>query len=260
MGFVTPHKRLDRALAALGRLAREGIAFHLIIAGQISDELPYRIEERIAAEGLDSRVSVRGYVKRAELFELLSAADLAINLRYPTAGESSASLIQFLGCGVPTLITDHGVSAELPDAVAAKIPWDEREAAALTDTLRYLLTHPEEREALGSRARAHVLAHHSLQRVVERYLAAIETTAADAALRMVRRAEKSLVSLLDPLRLHPRYGELRRRIVERWNGRVRPPAGFEAVTPASGFVTPDGVIHARDGIRRGAGGRARGGT
>ena len=118
LGFVAPHKRLDRVIAALGVLHAQGRDFRLVIAGPATAEMGESLDRQAAAAGLAGRVLRLGFISDNEMYELLAAADLAVNLRYPTAGESSAALIRLMGAGLPVLVTDHGASAEVNTATA----------------------------------------------------------------------------------------------------------------------------------------------
>ena len=52
----------------------------------------------------------------------MQAVDVGINLRYPTAGETSGTLSMLLGMGKPTIVSDIGSFAEYPDDCCPKVP------------------------------------------------------------------------------------------------------------------------------------------
>ena len=66
------------------------------------------------------------HVSEERLWALLSAFDVSVSLRAPTMGETSAMALRALAVGRPLVVSDLGWFAELPDAVAAKVPVDER--------------------------------------------------------------------------------------------------------------------------------------
>jgi hypothetical protein len=82
------------------------------------------------------------------------AADALINLRHPTVGESSGTLVRALALGLPAVVHNFGPSSEYPDDVVLKVPLELGSPDALAATLDTLLTHAELREALGTRAAA----------------------------------------------------------------------------------------------------------
>ena len=67
-----------------------------------------------------------GYVDETRLWQLMMAADVHVNLRSPTMGETSGTAIRALSLGKPLVVSDVGWFAELPDDVALKIPVDEQ--------------------------------------------------------------------------------------------------------------------------------------
>lgn len=199
LGHVFAHKRLDVVLRALGALHRAGIDFRFVVAGQVAPELPYDIQKIAQAEGIGGLVETLGYVSERDMRSLLESADAAINLRYPTAGESSASLVEMMGHGLPVAVSDHGASAELPDDTVIKIPVDEREHARLEFALRELITSASTRDRVGNAARRFVTERYGIDRVAESYLRISEATVRRLAGAPAARAKRSWVSLMQSL-------------------------------------------------------------
>ncbi len=83
-------------------------------------------------------VDLTGYVSSETFAHYLTAADVAVNLRYPCSGESSDTLIRLLGAGVPTLVSAVGAFHKLPDDVVLKIPADDGELDGVEQALRAL--------------------------------------------------------------------------------------------------------------------------
>ncbi|NJL33871.1 MAG: glycosyltransferase family 4 protein, partial [Chloroflexaceae bacterium] len=103
-----------------------------------------------------------GYVPRADFEAYVAAADVCVNLRHPTAGETSASLLRLLGAGRPTLVSRTGAFAELPPHVAIQIDTDAHEGDLMLAVLRLLAEQPALAAAIGDHARAYVAEQHSL--------------------------------------------------------------------------------------------------
>ena len=53
-----------------------------------------------------------------------SAADICLNLRYPSAGETSATLLRLLAAGRAVMITDQVRELDFPDSVVARASLD----------------------------------------------------------------------------------------------------------------------------------------
>ena len=91
-------------------------------------------------------------------------------------GETSGSAIRALSLGKPLVVSDLGWFAELPDEVARKIPVGEGEVDALVAAL----AAPA---ADAAAIRAYVEREHGLERVADRYAAALEEAAGGRAVR-----------------------------------------------------------------------------
>src|SRR6202023_2483009 len=110
--------------------------------------------------GVAARVHVTGYLPFADFASAIAAVDLCLNLRYPTAGETSASLLRVLAAGRPAIVSDYAQFAELPAEVALRVPLGDEEPAALAALLRQLLADPGRLAAMGRAAREHVRQRH----------------------------------------------------------------------------------------------------
>jgi hypothetical protein len=120
--------------------------------------------------GLAETVTITGYVDRAAFEDYVAAADVCLNLRHPTAGETSASLLRLLGAGRPTLVTSSGSFAELPTGVAAQVDADASEGDLILGYCRLLLDRPDLAAALGANARSYVAREHSLDQAAAGYM------------------------------------------------------------------------------------------
>ncbi len=155
-GFQTPIKRTESVIRALAAPGLERV--HLVVAGELS---PYVFYEREAREaGVADRVHLTGFLPYAELEAAIAASDLALNLRYPTAGETSASLLRVLAVGRPVVVSDFGQFAELPAEVAVRVELGEGESERLAAAVRDLLGRGEALGAMRAAARQYVAAVH----------------------------------------------------------------------------------------------------
>src|SRR6185369_17204783 len=91
-----------------------------------------------------------------------AAADICLNLRHPTAGETSASLLRLLGAGKPTLVSASGSFAELPPGIAAQVDLDTSEGDLILEYCRLLVARPDIAATMGAQARQHVAREHTL--------------------------------------------------------------------------------------------------
>lgn len=166
-GHINAWKRVEPALRALAALRAEGRDARYLLVGSVSPN--YDLAGLIARSGLGDAVTVTGYVPRAAFEAHVAAADICVNLRHPTGGETSASLLRLLGAGRPTLVSAVGAFAELPPGVAAQVDPGPAEGDQVLAYCRLLLARPELAAALGARARAYVAAEHTLERAAAGY-------------------------------------------------------------------------------------------
>jgi glycosyltransferase involved in cell wall biosynthesis len=167
-GFIAPNRQVELLLDTLADLLPQFPTARLLFVGEALeqyDPLPL-IQER----GLTDSVSITGYLPFSTWHTYMAAVDLAVNLRYPTLGETSASVLRLLGEGVPTVVSDGGWYAELPDDCVVKIGVGETMQADLRAALERLLSQPELRAGLGQRAQEHIQAQHNVQKVARQYV------------------------------------------------------------------------------------------
>jgi len=163
MGFQTPIKRTDQVIAALGRPGMEEA--HLLIAGEVSPVLDFASAAQAA--GAANRVHTTGFLDFDEFEQAIAACDLCVNLRYPTAGETSASLLRVLAVGRPAIVSDYAHSAELPDEVVVKIPLGEGEVDELARRVGSLLADKPRLREMSAAARRYIEHDHAPLRAAQ---------------------------------------------------------------------------------------------
>lgn len=169
-GFQTPIKRTVSAVRALAAPGLERV--HLLIVGQAAPVMDLEGEARRA--GVAERVHIMGFVPFEDFAAAIAATDLCLNLRYPTAGETSASLLRVLAAGRAALVSDYAQFADLPAEVAPRVPLGEEEPEALAARLRELLADSGRLRAMGRAAREHVRTRHDPARAARAVAAACE--------------------------------------------------------------------------------------
>ena len=110
-GHVGPNRRLVEFLQAWGSLPSPQ-RITLDLYGNISSSR--QLLQHAGQFGVQQYIRINGYVSDAELERALQSADFAINLRWPTMGEASASQLRYWTAALPTLVSDVGWYAELP--------------------------------------------------------------------------------------------------------------------------------------------------
>ncbi len=174
-GFLKPYKRIAESLRAFRRLVRVEPAAKLILVGDPHPELP--LESLIQSLGIAPQVRVLGYQPIEEFVGYLAACDIVLNLRFPTVGENSGTLMRALGLGKAVIVSEVGSFCELPSGICLKAPVDPSEEDHLFEYLNLLVSRPELRRELGERARAWVEAECTWPQVARRYVEFLECVA-----------------------------------------------------------------------------------
>ncbi len=150
-GYVTRTKRIDKILSALRKVVADGnenIVF--MIVGH--REEGYDIKGLIRESGLSKYVLNVGSVELADFEDHIRLCNVCLNLRYPTQGESSASLLRVMGMGKPVIVTDVGSFSEIPDEIVRKVRHDASEVDDIAVAIVTLFKNPKAREIMGKRA------------------------------------------------------------------------------------------------------------
>lgn len=149
-GYIGENRRLDTVLKALADLPNKAV-FRLDVYGEILEKK--RISKIIDDLDLRDLVTLKGFVPEQDLDAALSKADMAINLRYPTMGESSGSQMRIWDHALPSMVTRIGWYATLPEDVVSFVDV-HNEIEDIQRHLAGLMENPEifaEKGKLGRR-------------------------------------------------------------------------------------------------------------
>ncbi len=157
LGQVTANKQIDKALRAFARLLNSHPNCRYLVIGGASPDVD--LAGLIQELDLGRAVHWTGYVSGLQNFlDWISTADVVVNLRQPTLGETSAAVLRSMAAGQPVVVTDHGWYSELPDDVCVKIPPGDQEALYLA--MLELVEDAARRERTGLQALSYIKQHH----------------------------------------------------------------------------------------------------
>jgi glycosyltransferase involved in cell wall biosynthesis len=161
-GHLGPNRGLDSILTALC-LLEDRERFRLHIYGALHD--PEAVSRQIEKLGLQDLVEIHGMAPEAELLAALDSAHLAINLRYPSRGEASASQLRIWNHGLPSIVTKIGWYAELPEDTVAFVRLGSM-AEDLCAHLRSYAADPRRFVQMGLNGYRHFAERHTPERYV----------------------------------------------------------------------------------------------
>jgi glycosyltransferase involved in cell wall biosynthesis len=112
-GGLIPEKRIPQILEAFAAVLPYAPTAHLLLAGAAARH--YDVAADVRGRGLESRVTITGYVDTDEaLTACIAACDVSLNLRWPTAREMSGPWLRALAAGCPTITIDLAHLADVP--------------------------------------------------------------------------------------------------------------------------------------------------
>ena len=174
-GSVIPVKRLEVCVQAVARVRERGLDCRLVSVGQPPDQAyAARLDEFVESHGLRSAVTFVGHAPRSTFDELLVAADVVLNLRYPSLKGMSAVLVRPLAAGKPTVISDVGEWRYLPEACCWRVAPGDDEVENVANRLESLATDPRLYEAAAAEARAFFERRGTLAHMAAQYLDVVE--------------------------------------------------------------------------------------
>jgi len=224
-GGLTPEKRLPQILDAFRAVRASTPDARLLLAGAEASHFP--LDALRAAEG----VVVTGYVEESELTDHIAAVDVSLNLRWPTARETSGPWLRALAAGKATVITDllqlAGVASLDPRTWLVNTPTDGREprsevrgpksdavciAIDIVDedhslrlAMRRLAQDAALRATLGRAARAYWQREHSIDAMADDYEALLHREHPAHPAHLHADGGETLRALLRPFGIQPPF-------------------------------------------------------
>jgi len=174
-GLLGPSKLNHRLLTAFMESSlTKSAATHLIFVGENHDGgYGSALLAGLENSGLADRIRITGWTDAEEFQCYLAAADVAVQLRARSRGETSAAVLDCMSHGLPTVINAHGSMADIDPQGVWMLP-DEFEDSELVNALETLWAHPEKRMALSRDARRIIENHHAPENCANQYFTAIE--------------------------------------------------------------------------------------
>ena len=196
-GYLSSEKMIHRLLDAWSSSAlAQSKKCHLVLVGQNEGgRYGAFLEEKIRDSQAENPIEITGWVMIEKFHHWLAAADMAVQLRTKSRGESSRSVLGCMSYGVATIVNANGAMAELDQDSVWVLP-DEFEDNQLVEALCSLWRSKERRDDLGQKARRVIAQHHDLGYCTARYIHSIERFYQNRADRGNR---QSLMTALAPL-------------------------------------------------------------
>ena len=166
-GYATPAKRIPQILEALGNFKKQdkrNFLYYIVGAVEHMD-----VKQLAHKYDIGDNVRVTGFTSLDDFKIHMGACDICFNLRYPTQGESSASLHRILGLGKPVMVSAIGSFEEYPDDIVAKIGYEGSEVADICNALTSILSSPATIDEMSAKAFAYAKENLDLDKNARKY-------------------------------------------------------------------------------------------
>ena len=174
-GLLGQHKLNQRLLNAFlnSELAQSPVC-HLIFVGQNHQgQYGKDLMSQISTCSAHDRIHITGWTDTDTFSNYLNAADIGVQLRTLSRGETSAAVLDCMNHGLATIVNANGSMADL-DSQSVWLMSDEFQDTELSQALETLWKDPIRRHSMGQVARQTVFIRHTPQVCAEQYKEAME--------------------------------------------------------------------------------------
>lgn len=174
-GFLAPtklnHRLLDSFL--LSKLAKSERVYLIFVGQNHGGDYGENILSTIKGSNISERIRITGFTEAVDFKKYLSIADLAVQLRTDSRGETSASVLDCMNYGVPLIVNANGSMAELDEHAVLKLP-DEFCDTQLTHAIELLFKNEKRRQQMSENSRFIIQNSHAPEKCAALYFQAIE--------------------------------------------------------------------------------------
>ncbi|CCH27399.1 Glycosyltransferase, family 4 [Saccharothrix espanaensis DSM 44229] len=172
-------KRILVVVLAFAQARRRWPHARLLIAGHVDyPDVHADVVRAMEQYGLEQSVEVVLSPAKDDFERLIGASDAVVNLRWPTAGETSAVMMRAFGAGRAVITSDLPQNRHHDERFCFRVPLEpQAEAEALAALMERMIVEPGEVRAAGRLARGWVAANASWPVVARQYRAALEASA-----------------------------------------------------------------------------------
>ena len=217
-GLLGPTKLNHRLLDAWlnSALAKDESCLLVFVGENESGGYGQEFLKKIRKSGLKKRIRITGWVDTEVFRQYLSAADVGVQIRAQSRGETSAAVLDCMNYGLPTIVNANGSMADLPEDGCWKLA-DNFCDESLIEALEKLWQDICQRRRLGKKAQQITSTDHAPRSCADQYFNTIEQFYHDAAT-----APLALANNIARLEAVPRDTELWKRLAQAIDQSIAP--------------------------------------
>lgn len=181
-GMLNPLKFNDVLLETyLGLPLSEDRNCMLVFAGEcLSAELEKKMLASLEKNGNSGRIRITGFIPDEVYKDYLNSADMAVQLRRRSRGETSGAVLDCLAHGIPLIINGTGPNEEIPESAAVKLN-GEFTRKELGESILNLRKDKARRRELSVKSREYVSEFNSPFKTGKLYFETIERSYGNGA-------------------------------------------------------------------------------
>lgn len=174
-GLLGPHKLNCELLEAFlgSALAKDDHCLLIFVGANDEGSYGQSLLERIQQSTISSRIRITGWIDENDYQNYLAVADLCVQLRTRSRGETSAAVLDCMSHGLPTIVNANGSMADLDPGTVWQLA-DSFYTYELIHAVETLWQQPEKRQQLGQKARHMLATRHEPAACARHYQQALE--------------------------------------------------------------------------------------
>ena len=174
-GHLGTTKLNERLISAwlLSPLAQDPDSYLIFVGQNSPGDYGLSLVRAISGNGCVNRIEITGWTDAQDYKAWLTAADVGVQLRTLSRGETSAAVLDCMNYGLATIVNANGAMADLPENAVLMLP-DDFSDVQLADALTGLWNDVNIRKKLGQEARSVIQSDHQPRRCAAKYAEAIE--------------------------------------------------------------------------------------
>lgn len=174
LGDIVFTKRIDVVIKAFSIFRLFNKEAKLFLIGKRYPDMEDKVRRLVDFYGLEGSTTITGKVDLDIFKKYMKASDIILNLRYPTMGETSGSLIRAMSYGKPVIVSNVNQFREFPDDCCLKVDVCDREQDIILSHLMRLGKDPLLRKKVGDKAKRYVEENCSWEKAALKYLDVID--------------------------------------------------------------------------------------
>lgn len=167
-GYIAKHKRLHIVLEAFAKYVKKNTNSKFLLVGNfLHKQYKEEIEDIIKKLEISDKVIQIGFVDDLEPY--IQISDIVVQIRYPTAGETSIITLELMASSKPVIVSNTGWFKELPDKAVIKVNVDKDEQKTILEAFEKLGMDSKYKKDMVINAKKYVEEQHNPEKIADEF-------------------------------------------------------------------------------------------